>query len=315
MRSLLVFVMAAFAAGLACAAPGRAATSGVLVGAAGDIACDPANPNYRGGTGTANNCTQLATSNLLVGAQPAAVLPLGDDQYECGGLSAFQQSYAPSWGRLLSVTHPAIGNHEYYTSGGTGCDTTGAAAGYFSYFGARAGDPSRGYYSYDLGGWHLIALNSNCAKVGGCFLGSPEEKWLRADLAAHPTACTLAYWHHPRWSSTVGSVASKNFWNDLYAAGAEIVLSGHIHNYERFTTMAAAGDVDMAKGMREFVVGTGGQSLQSFSTPLATSEVRKKNFGVLLLTLQSKSYDWRFVGTTGQVLDSGGTTCHAPPTH
>jgi hypothetical protein len=287
----------------------------VLIGAAGDIACDPANPNYNGGGGTTHDCRQAATANVLVTAQPAAVLPLGDDQYECGGLSAFQQSYARTWGRLLSITHPAIGNHEYYTSGGTGCDTTGAAAGYFAYFGARAGDPAKGYYSFSIGGWHLVALNTNCAKVGGCFAGSAEESWLQADLAAHPTACTLAYWHHPRYSSTTSSVASKNFWNDLYAAGADVVLSGHIHNYERFSPMNATGATDMGKGMREFIVGTGGQSLQSFGTPLAASEVRQKAFGVLLLTLQAKSYQWRFVSASGQVLDSGSETCHSPPPH
>ena len=157
----------------------------------------------------------------------AAVLLLGDIQYEDGAYSKFLASYDPSWGRVKSITKPAPGNHEYQS---------GSAADYYRYFGAAAGDPAKGYYSYDLGGWHLVALNSNCSFVGGCGAGSPQEQWLRADLAAHPASCTLAYWHHPRFSSGAhGSDATYTaFWQALYDANAEVVLVGHDHDYERF---------------------------------------------------------------------------------
>jgi hypothetical protein len=156
-----------------------------VIAAAGDIACDPGSSSFNGGAGTADACRQMATSDLLVGRGLAAVLPLGDIQYEDGPLSKFGQSYDPSWGRVKSITRPAVGNHEYGVS---------EAAGYFDYFGAAAGERGKGWYSYDVGAWHLVALNSNCDEVGGCDEGSPQEQWLRQDLAAHP-ACTLAYWH------------------------------------------------------------------------------------------------------------------------
>jgi hypothetical protein len=166
--------------------------SGTRIAAAGDIACDPASSLFNGGQGSGLSCRQLATSDLLVGAGYAAVLLLGDIQYEDGAYSKFLASYDPSWGRVKSITKPAPGNHEYQS---------GSPAGYFQYFGAAAGDPAKGYYSYDLGGWHFVALNSNCSAVGGCGEGSPQELWLRDDLRDHPAACTLAYWHHPRFSS------------------------------------------------------------------------------------------------------------------
>jgi len=176
---------------IAPAAPTAWAASPV-VAAVGDIACDPANPSYNGGDGTATACRMKATSDLLVGGGWSAVLLLGDNQYEDGALARYQASYDPTWGRVKGLTYPAPGNHEYGTPG---------AAGYFAYFGAAAGDPARGYYSFDLGAWHLVVLNSNCAAVSGCGPGSAQEQWLAADLAAHPGRCTLAYWHHPRFSS------------------------------------------------------------------------------------------------------------------
>lgn len=276
-----------------------------VIAAAGDVACDPKSTNYNGGNGTADACHMKATSNLLVNADLAAVLPLGDNQYEIGTLSAFQQSYNPTWGRVKSITRPAVGNHEYSTAG---------AKDYYSYFGAAAGEPSKGYYSYDIGRWHIIALNSNCSEVGGCGAGSPQEHWLKADLKAHPNACTLAYWHHPRFSSGEhGSDSNYDaFWKDLYAAGAEIVLNGHDHDYERFAPQSPDAKADATRGIREFVVGTGGKNHYKFTNIRANSEVRNADtYGVLKLTLHPKSYTWGFVPEAGKTFtDSGSGSCH-----
>lgn len=277
-----------------------------VVAAAGDIACDPADGGYNAGNGTATSCRQGATSNLLLDAGLAGVLSLGDHQYSDGALAKFQASYDPSWGRARALTHPAVGNHEYQTAG---------AAGYFSYFGAAAGDPAKGYYSFDIGAWHLIALNSECANVsGGCGPGSPQESWLRADLAANPTSCTLAYWHQPRFSSGHhGSRAVYDaFWQALYDAGVEIVLNGHDHDYERFAPQTPAGAADPANGIREFVVGTGGAEHYAFVAAQPNSQVRNGGtFGVLRLTLHPGSYDWEFVPEAGKTFtDSGGSACH-----
>ena len=213
----------------------------------------------------------------------------------------------------MSITHPVPGNHEYQASNGTDCDGSGTASGYFRYFGAAAGDPADGYYSYDVGTWHLIALNSNCPAVGGCSARSPEEQWLRADLAAHAAQCTLAYFHYPRFSSSGDIKGSSAFWVDLYAAGADVVLSAHKHNYERFAPQDPNGSADPNRGIREFVVGTGGKSYQGFkSTPDPNSEVRDAGvFGVLELTLHPGRYDWQFVPVAGKsFFDSGSTSCH-----
>jgi hypothetical protein len=285
-----------------------------VVGAAGDIACDPADPNFNGGAGTASACHMRAVSDLLLQSHLTAVLGLGDEQYECAGLSAFASSYDPTWGRLKSITYPAPGNHEYQTSGGTNCDAAGNGAGYYTYFGSAAGDPSKGYYSFDLGTWHLIALNASCAKVGGCGAGSPEEIWLKNDLATHTNRCTLAFWHNPRYSS--GGVGNDStfspFWQDLYNANAELVLVGHDHEYERFAPQNASSGLDTARGIREFVVGTGGKTHTNFATIRANSEVRNNDtFGFLKLTLHPSSYDWQFVPEPGKTFaDSGSTACH-----
>lgn len=288
-------------------------TGDPVIAAAGDIACDPADPSFNGGHGTSTACRQMATSDLLTGGDLAAVLTLGDNQYGCGGAAAFAQSYDPSWGRVRSITRPAIGNHEYYTSGGTGCDTTGKAAGYFGYFGAAAGDPTKGYYSYDIGAWHVVALNSNCAQAGGCAAGSPQETWLRQDLAAHPTTCTLAYWHHPLSTSgkyAPGVTAAKPLYQALYDHRADVVLAGHDHLYERFAPQNPAGGLDLAAGLRQFVVGTGGKKRYALTSPARNSEFRSDAVdGVLKLTLRPTSSEWRFVSVTGAVLDSGTDTC------
>jgi hypothetical protein len=274
--------------------------------AAGDIACDPADPNFAGGAPSA--CQMRATANLVFAQHPNAVLPLGDDQYEQGALAAFERSYDPTWGRLKAISHPAVGNHEY---------DSGSAAGYFTYFGVAAGPPDQGYYSYDLGAWHLIVLNSNCGEIGGCAAGSPQEQWLRRDLADHPTACTLAYWHHPLFSSGLHGDNSdvQPLWHDLYDAGADIVLNGHDHDYERFAPQDPSGRLDPTHGIREFVVGTGGKSHYGFTPIKPNSEVRNAaTFGILRLILHPDSYDWQFIPAqspgNGTFTDTGSASCH-----
>jgi acid phosphatase type 7 len=253
-----------------------------------------------------------ATAALLA-THPGTVAALGDLVYSAGSSEAFVQCYEPSWGLYKDRTRPALGNHEYGSSG---------AAGYFRYFGSAATplEPEcrsacRGYYSYDLSAWHIVVLNSNCVQIGGCSVGSPQERWLRADLAAHPATCTLAYWHHPRFSS--GSVSGSNdfmqpIWQAFSDLGGDVVLSGHEHSYERFAPLDANGTRDDARGIREFVVGTGGKDFQGLSTPLPTSEVRNRDtFGILQLTLRPTSYAWRFLPIAGQSFtDTGSGACH-----
>lgn len=283
-----------------------AAAQPVKVVAAGDISCDPADPSYNGGNGTATACRMKATSDLALALAPDAVLLLGDNQYENGSLAKYQASYDPSWGRLKAITYPIPGNHEYLTAG---------AAGYYTYFGAAAADPAQGWYSFDLGGWHIVALNSNCAQVGGCGPGSPQGQWLAADLAAHPGVCTLAYWHHPRFSSGPhgNDAISAPFWDALYAARADLVLVGHDHGYERFAPQTPAGAADPAKGIRQIVVGTGGKNLTGIVAVKANSEVRRYDtFGVLGLTLHPNGYEWRFEPAGGGAFtDSGVSLCHS----
>ncbi|MBD0322978.1 MAG: metallophosphoesterase [Aldersonia sp.] len=236
---------------------------------------------------------------------PGIVFTLGDNVYNGGTAAEFADCYAPSWGRHRARTLPAMGNHDYGSP---------AASGYFDYFGAAAGPRGAGYYSYDTGAWHVIVLNSNCEKVGGCHPGSTQEQWLRADLAAHPRACTAAYWHHPRFSSgDHGSdAATQAFWQALYEAGAEIVLSGHDHSYERFAPQGPTGEPDAAGGIREFVVGTGGRDLYGFPSVAPNTEIRDAStFGVLVLTLGDGRYGWQFIPAAGGAfVDSGSGICH-----
>jgi chitodextrinase len=302
------------------------ATGDPVIAAAGDIACDPANTGFNGGAGVATRCRQRYTSDQLVSGNFAAVLDLGDNQYECGSLAAYNQSYDPSWGRVKSITRPAVGNHEYLTSASnsTGCSSSNAgAAGYFNYFGAAAGTPGRGWYSYDIGTWHLISLNSQCSAVGGCGSSSPQYAWLQADLAAHSNYCTLAYWHVPLFSSGGRAAAnSRSWWQLLYNANADVVLTGHDHIYERFAPQDANGSLNVARGLREFIVGTGGGNHTSIVSVAANSEVRDSTtFGILELTLHPTSYDWEFVPEAGRTFtDSGSAACHGstadttPPT-
>jgi Calcineurin-like phosphoesterase len=283
----------------------------VTIAVAGDIACDPADSEFNGGLGTANRCAQMRTSDLLFGRDLDAILMLGDGQYECGGYQAYLASFDPSWGRFKPLIHPAAGNHEYNASGGTDCDATRTAAGYFHYFGAAAGEQGKGYYSFDLGAWHLVALNSNCSLVGGCGKTSAQGQWFTADLAAHPSGCTLAFDHHPRWSDGEHGDTSgvSSLYETLYDAGGELFLSGHDHAYQRFTPLDPDKAPD-ATGVRQFVAGTGGGSHYQ-TIPGPTSEVAiDDEFGVLFLTLQDGGYRWSFESESGQILDSGSAPCH-----
>jgi hypothetical protein len=241
----------------------------------------------------------------LIKDMAGTVFTLGDNVYNSGSADEYSRCYAPTWGEFRDRTYPALGNHEYGTSG---------AAGYFAYFGGAA-HPEGAYYSYDLGAWHIIVLNSECSQVGGCDAGSPQADWLKADLAAHPAACTLAMWHQPRFSS--GSHGSNDayqvFWQELFDANADVVLSGHDHDYERFAAQDPRGVADPVRGIREFVVGTGGKSHYPFSGNFAAnSEAHNADtFGVLKLTLRPNAYDWQFIPEAGKTFtDSGTASCH-----
>jgi acid phosphatase type 7 len=274
-----------------------------VIAAAGDIACDPLSSSFNGGAGTASACRQRYTADLLGGVD--AVLTLGDNQYENGAYEKFLLSYDPSWGRAKAITYPSPGNHEYLIPGGLG---------YFTYFGAAAGTRGEGWYSFDLAGWHLIALNSNCSAVGGCGPGSPQYQWLMNDLAANNAECTLAYSHHPRFSS--GNYGNHDefqpFWQLLYNDGAEIVLAGHDHNYQRYAPQTPAGGRDDARGIREFVVGTGGKTHYAVDSSGTNRQVANGDtFGVLKMTLRAGAYDWQFVPEAGKTFsDSGTGSCH-----
>src|SRR3984885_9855183 len=261
------------------------------------------------GAGDIADCADLsgaeATAKLL-DSIAGTVFTAGDNAYEGGTAEQFAKCYDPTWGRQKGRTRPSVGNHEFHSGGATP---------YFDYFGANAGDPSKGYYSYELGAWHIIVLNSECAEVGGCQAGSAEEKWLHADLQAHPAACTLAYWHKPLFSSGAkhgDDPEVKAFWQDLYAAHTTLVLNGHDHDYERFAPQNPEGKSEPTKGIREFVVGTGGKSHRPFGKPEASSEVRNADtFGVLKLTLRPRGYDWEFIPEAGKSFsDSGTGSCH-----
>ena len=288
-------------------APAAAAAGDPVVIAGGDIACRP------GRASTATTCQHQATANLVNSLNPAVVLPLGDTQYDSGTTSEYAASYNPTWGTFLPSSRPAVGNHEYRTAG---------ASGYYGYFGARAGDPAKGYYSYDVQGptftWHLVSLNTECTQVAGCGVGSPQETWLRQDLAANRNKCILAYSHRPRFSSggVVGSSSSVSpLFQALYDGGADLFLSGHAHHYERFRPQTAAGASDPTRGVTQFVVGTAGDDFQSLGTTQANSLVRQNNqFGVLKLTLHANSYDYAFAPAAGYAFnDSGTATCHNAP--
>jgi acid phosphatase type 7 len=261
--------------------PGQAAEA-VLVGA-GDIA-------------NCNSAADVATARLI-GSIGGTVFTLGDNAYGSGSDRQFDNCYGPTWGRFKGRTRPAIGNHDY--------------------FGSRAGPRGKGWYSYNVGSWHVIVLNGNCGKVG-CGKGSAQERWLRADLAKHNNRCTLAYWHQARFVSDKvhgNHPQVAPFWDALYDYGAELVLSAHAHVYERFAPQTPSGKADPSHGIRQIVVGTGGGNHYRFGSPRANSQVRNANtHGVLKLTLKSDGYDWRFIPTAGRTFrDSGSGSCHGRP--
>lgn len=262
------------------------------------------------GAGDIASCDDLAgaeaTAKLIDGI-PGTVFAAGDLAYPDGSDEQFAKCYGPTWGRFKDRTRPAPGNHEYHSDG---------ASGYSRYFGAAAGDPKKAYYSYDLGAWHIIALNSECGDVGGCDASSPQGVWLRQDLAQHNATCTLAYFHKPLFSSGEkhgNDPQMKPIWDALYAANADVVIGGHDHDYERFAPQDPDGKPDAKRGIREFVVGSGGKnSHRTFGPPKPNSEVRNADtFGVLKLTLHASGYDWEFVPQAGKSFhDSGSGSCH-----
>jgi hypothetical protein len=282
-----------------------------LIAAAGDISCGSANDRFNRGLGTSGFCQQLATSNLIAGRDVSAVLPLGDLQYDgAGTLQSILGSYDLSWGRWRRISHPTIGNHEYEDD---------HAQGYWDYWdGAgkrkgRAGRRRRGWYSFDLGSWHLVALNSNCDQVS-CRAHSHQLKWLRRNLRSNRGRCVLAYMHHPRFSSGLHEEHQDTgrLWNGLYRGGADVVLNGHDHIYERFAPQRPDGTLARRRGITQFTVGTGGYQLFSVAAQRARHSrfATAASFGVLFLRLAPKSFHWSFVDTAGQPLDEGGRPCH-----
>ena len=269
-----------------------AAEPSVQVVAVGDIACPP------GATVTATTCRQKATAKAAVALAPRRVIALGDEQYQKGGYYGFTHSYAKSWGVLRSITWPVVGNHEYETAG---------ARGYYRYFAKRQpGTP--GYYRRALNGWQLYFLNSNCGKID-C---AAEKAWLDQEMAAHPSTCSLIAMHHPRFSSGGehgSSTRMRGFWQVAYKHHADIALSGHDHDYERFDPMSPDGVVQPNRGIQQFVSGGGGRSLYPKGTPVVGSQVFLSRFGVLELSLRPTGYSWEFRGTSLRVRDSGSATC------
>jgi calcineurin-like phosphoesterase family protein len=260
------------------------------------------------GAGDIADCSDISgaeATTKLIEQIPGTVMAVGDLAYPDGTKENFA-CYDRTWGHFKDRTRPAVGNHEFHSTGATF---------YFQYFGAVAGDSKDGFYSYELGTWHIIVLNSECQEVGGCQAGSRQEKWLRADLADHPTACALAYFHKPLFSSGAkhgNDPELKPLWQALYQANVDVAVGGHDHDYERFAPQTPDGIADAKHGIREFVVGTGGKSQRPFADPLPNTEIRNNDaFGVLKLTLHSKSYDWQFVPQAGKSFtDSGTTGCH-----
>ena len=312
-RRRLLAVLAALAAALplslALPATTTQAAGDPVIAAAGDIACPPP------GTRKASACHQAATAALL--APYDAVLPLGDGQYQCGTLANYRSVYDQTWGKYLAVSHPVVGDQDY---GDLSCSVPGAS-GYFTYFGAQASPDQptcttacKGYYSYDVGAWHVVALNSECSQpgVGGCSATSPMLTWLRSDLAAHPSLCTLAYMHEPYWANGKLAKVYQPVVQALYNAHVDVLLTGHKHMYARYAPQSPSSANDPAQGVREFIVGTGGRIHTSLATPLPNLEaVDNTTFGVLAMTLHSTSYDWTFVPEAGKTFtDSGSTDCH-----
>ena len=302
-----------------------------IIGSAGDIACDPTAAAFNNGLGFGGDCVAASTASLLTGID--AVLPLGDDQYNCGGVSAFEQSYGPTWGVKRAITYPVPGDKDWTTSGGTDCPAT-PGAGYQTYFSSSGGlfgspvpavvnaSDTSAYYSYNLGSWHIIALNTAPCVLnnpGFCAAGSAQDLWLQNDLAHDTSACTLAYYQNPRWASTAsgsgGDSTMQQLWQDLYKGGADAVLNGDSHWYERFAPQNASGVIDNTYGVREFIVGTGGAGLEPPGTEAPTSQVlNATTHGIIKITLHNGSYSWQFINNGESTFtDSGSANCHVKP--
>jgi 3',5'-cyclic AMP phosphodiesterase CpdA len=270
---------------LVAAVPARAEHPRIV--AAGDIAC-----RWR-------PCdSQRGTTRLIERLDPVAVLALGDTQYRYGRLSEYMRSYDATWGRFLPKTYPVPGNHEYNTPN---------AAGFFRYFGPRTFG-GRGYYSFDRGAWHIVALDS----VRGKMPAARQLRWLRADLSRNDDRCEVAYFHHPLFTSGTEALPSRfmaAFWEILYRQGVDVILNGHAHNYERFARLTPAGRPS-TRGIRQIVVGTGGAGLYAFGDPVPGSQRRVGTHGVLAMRLLPRAYTWRFVAISGRTLDRGRTGCH-----
>lgn len=265
--------------------------------------------------GDIGDCTRTsddATGQTLDGL-PGIVMPLGDNAYLNGTIDEYNNCYAPNWGRQKARTKPVAGNHDYNTPG---------APGYFGYFGAAAGDPAKGYYSFTAGDWFVLVINTGTDKPVNYEAGSAQEQWIRSELAAHNQQCTLAVWHHPRFSTTLGRDPIRPevtaIWNALYQYGVDLVLNGHDHSYQRFAPQKPDGTLDNAFGIRQIVVGTGGgEGLYEFAPipPGSNLEVRNNDtWGVLKVTLKATGYNWQFIRSAGgSFTDSGSGTCHGRP--
>lgn len=285
--------------------PAPGGSSQAIVTSPSSASSVPSDPVFVG-AGDIADCeldSGAATAALLDTIE-GTVFTAGDNVYPDGSAAKFRDCYAPTWGRHLERTRPAPGNHDWETAG---------LAGYRGYFGAAAGQDAASWYSYELGAWHVIVLDSDCTFVGGCGPDSAQGRWLAVDLKASTAKCTLAVWHHPRFSSGEhGNDATVwPFWDVLYRAGADVVVNGHDHDYERFGPQDPAGREDKARGLREFVVGTGGAVLRPFPTVAAHSEFRLAgSYGVIRFVLHPTSYEWSFIPTSGDVGDSGSGPCH-----
>jgi uncharacterized repeat protein (TIGR01451 family) len=300
-------------------------TGDPVIAAVGDMACAPADSHFNGGAGTASNCGEAGDSAQMENDPTIdMLLGLGDYQYGCGTLAEYAQSYGPTWGFFNSIIDPTAGNHEYSTTtnsaSGARCpDANNAAQDYFAYFGAPARPATAGEYSFNIGKWHLISLNANCSKtnVGGCGVGSAQTQWLSSDLAANNQPCTLAYWHQPEWTATgKNATAYATWWSMLYAAHVDLVLNGHVHTYARFAPLNPSGGTDAANGVREVIVGTGGESLVSTAANASPAPLANfRGFGYLRMVLHPTGYDAQFIAATGAVKDTFSGTCHGttPP--
>jgi hypothetical protein len=300
---------------------GRASTGTTANDTATVIVEAPGTPQVLIGAGDIGECGLVHARRIaaIIDTIPGTVFTLGDNAYPKATATDYANCYAPTWGRFKKRTHPSSGNHEFQEYPH---DTT--ADGYFGYFGVVAGTRPMGIYSYDLGSWHIIVLNSSFEEsiaAGRALSRINQLTWLRNDLAAHPALCTLAMWHHPRFSSGTAhgnDTLQQPFWQALYDAGADVVLVGHEHNYERFAPQTPDGTLDNARGIREFVAGTGGGGYDSLDAAkvgqVGNSEVGAMEHGALKLTLVDGSYHWQFLQELPPVhhefTDSGTAACH-----